>query len=33
MSKKKEVIKFSLQLLAIVAVTTVTFTKIIIPVS
>ena len=32
MSKKKEVIKFSLQLLAIVAVTTVTFTKIIIPV-
>lgn len=32
MSKKKEVIMFSLQLLAIVAVTTVTFTKIIIPV-
>lgn len=30
--KEKEVIKFSLQLLAIVAVTTVTFTKIIIPV-
>lgn len=30
--KEKEVIKFSLQLLAIVAITTVTFTKIIIPV-
>lgn len=32
MSKKKEIIKFSLQLVAIVAITTVTFTKIIIPV-
>lgn len=32
MSKKKEIIKFSLQLLTIVAVTTITFTKIIIPV-
>lgn len=32
MSKKKEILKFSLQILAIAVVTTVTFTKIIIPV-